>query len=47
MVLVYLFISVLPELKAKGSIWTRAYFVASTGNLSSETIQKYIEEQGG
>ena len=36
-----------PELKAKGSIWTRAYFVASTGNVSSETIQKYIEEQGG
>ena len=36
-----------PELKAKGSIWTRAYFVASTGNISSETIKKYIESQGG
>jgi len=36
-----------PELNIKGSIWTRAYFVASAGNVSSETIQKYIEEQGG
>ena len=36
-----------PELNVKGSIWTRAYFVASAGNVSSETIQKYIDEQGG
>ena len=25
-----------PELNIKGSVWTRAYFVATTGNLSSE-----------
>lgn len=36
-----------PAIKAKGSIWTRAYFVASTGNASSETIKNYIEKQGG
>ena len=36
-----------PELKASDSIWTRSYFVASTGNVSSKTIQNYINEQGG
>lgn len=36
-----------PELKTGGSIWTRSYFVASTGNLSSDTIKQYIENQGG
>ncbi len=34
-----------PHLKKKGSIWTRAYFVSSAGNVSSETIQQYIQEQ--
>lgn len=34
-----------PELKSKGSIWTRAYFVSSAGCVSSETIQKYIDNQ--
>jgi putative transposase len=34
-----------PELNIKGSIWTRAYFVATAGNVSSETIQHYIENQ--
>ena len=34
-----------PHLKKKGSIWTRAYFVSSAGNVSSETIQKYIQKQ--
>jgi putative transposase len=34
-----------PELNVKGSIWTRAYFVGSAGNVSSETIKKYIQEQ--
>lgn len=29
------------------SIWTRSYFVSSAGNVSSETIEKYIEEQIG
>lgn len=36
-----------PELKANGSIWTRSYFVASAGNVSSETIREYIDKQGG
>ena len=35
-----------PELNIKGSVWTRAYFVATAGNVSSETIQHYIEKQG-
>ncbi len=34
-----------PELLKMPSLWTRAYFVASAGNASSETIQKYIENQ--
>lgn len=27
------------------SMWTRSYFVSTAGNVSSETIRKYIEEQ--
>ncbi|WAM34999.1 transposase [Caldicellulosiruptor morganii] len=34
-----------PQYKQKGSVWTRAYFVATAGNVSSETIKKYIEAQ--
>ena len=34
-----------PDLNIKGSVWTRAYFVATAGNVSSETIQHYIENQ--
>jgi putative transposase len=36
-----------PELrsKTKGKLWTRSYFVSTAGNISSETIKKYIEEQ--
>nr|WP_243834250.1 transposase [Halanaerobium saccharolyticum] len=29
----------------KGSVWTRAYFVATAGNVSSGIIQHYIENQ--
>jgi len=36
-----------PELLKLPSLWTRGYFVSTAGNLSSETIRKYIEEQGG
>lgn len=36
-----------PELNIKGSVWTRAYFVSTAGNVSSETIQRYIEQQRG
>lgn len=28
------------------SMWTRAYFVSTAGNVASSTIQKYIEAQG-
>jgi len=27
------------------SMWTRSYFVSTAGNVSSDTIQKYIEMQ--
>ena len=27
------------------SMWTRSYFVSSAGNVSSETIRRYIAEQ--
>jgi putative transposase len=27
------------------SLWTNSYFVSTAGNVSSETIRKYIEEQ--
>lgn len=37
-----------PELVTKlPTLWTRSYFVATAGNVSQETIQKYIEEQKG
>ncbi|MDY6788694.1 MAG: IS200/IS605 family transposase [Candidatus Nanohaloarchaea archaeon] len=29
------------------SLWTRSYFVSSAGNVSSETIEEYIEKQTG
>lgn len=28
------------------TFWSDGYFVCSTGNASTETIQKYIEKQG-
>jgi putative transposase len=34
-----------PELLKLPSLWTRSYFVSTAGNVSSETIQHYIEEQ--
>ncbi|MGC9208578.1 MAG: IS200/IS605 family transposase [Nitrososphaeria archaeon] len=38
-----------PELRkyTGGKLWTRSYFVSTAGNVSSETIRKYIEEQWG
>ncbi|MDD6732201.1 MAG: transposase, partial [Bacteroidales bacterium] len=30
----------------KSSFWTDGYFVSSIGNVSQETIKKYIENQG-
>jgi len=34
-----------PELLKLPSLWTRSYFVSTVGNVSAETIQKYIEAQ--
>ncbi len=36
-----------PELLKLPSLWTRGYFSATAGNVSSETIKKYIESQKG
>ncbi|EEM55740.1 Transposase [Bacillus thuringiensis serovar monterrey BGSC 4AJ1] len=27
------------------SLWTRSYFISTAGNVSSETIQHYVESQ--
>jgi len=35
-----------PDLKKMPSMWTRSYFVSTAGNVSSETVQKYIAAQG-
>lgn len=34
-----------PELRKLPSLWTHSYFVSTAGNVSAETIQKYIEAQ--
>lgn len=34
-----------PELKKKGSIWSRSYFCVTTGSVSTEVIRQYIESQ--
>jgi len=34
-----------PELRTREKLWTRSYFASTAGNVSSETIRKYIEEQ--
>ncbi len=34
-----------PELLKLPSLWTRSYFASTAGNVSSETIQRYIEAQ--
>lgn len=34
-----------PELCKLPSLWTHSYFVSTAGNVSAETIKKYIEEQ--
>jgi putative transposase len=33
------------ELKKMPSLWTRSYFVSTAGNVSSETIKRYVENQ--
>lgn len=34
-----------PHLLKLPSLWTRSYWVSTAGNVSSDTIQRYIEEQ--
>lgn len=34
-----------PHLQHLPSLWTRSYFVSTAGNVSSETIQRYVEQQ--
>jgi len=36
-----------PELKKLPTLWSPSYFVSTAGNVSSDTIQKYIENQRG
>lgn len=33
------------ELSKMPSLWTRSYFVSTAGNVSSEIIKKYVENQ--
>lgn len=33
------------ELKAMPNLWTRSYFVSTAGNVSSETVKQYVENQ--
>ena len=34
-----------PALMRMPSMWTRSYFVSTAGNVSSQTIRRYIEKQ--
>lgn len=34
-----------PNLQHLPSLWTRSYFVSTAGNVSSETIKRYVEQQ--
>lgn len=37
-----------PELKTRlPTLWSRSYYVGSIGNVSEETVNKYIENQKG
>ncbi len=36
-----------PQLKKLPTLWTPSYFVATAGNVSTDTIKKYIENQKG
>jgi putative transposase len=33
------------ELSKMHSLWTRSYFISTAGNVCSETIKKYVENQ--
>jgi putative transposase len=34
-----------PHLMHLPSLWTRSYFLSTAGNVSSETIKQYVENQ--
>ena len=34
-----------PEIKRRGKVWSRSYFCATTGIVSTDTIKRYIENQ--
>ncbi|MDL4842117.1 IS200/IS605 family transposase [Aquibacillus rhizosphaerae] len=34
-----------PHLQHLESLWTRSFFVSTAGNVSSETIKRYVENQ--
>ncbi len=34
-----------PHLRKMPSLWTRSYFVSTAGNVSTETIKRYIADQ--
>jgi putative transposase len=34
-----------PQLRKLPSLWTRSYFASTAGNVSSDTIQRYIAAQ--
>ncbi len=36
-----------PALRKLPSMWTRSFFASTAGNVSQETIQRYIEAQKG
>ena len=36
-----------PQLRRLPSLWTRSYFASTSGNVSQETIRRYIEAQKG
>ena len=33
------------QLEKMPSLWTRSYFVSTAGNVSADTIRRYVEEQ--
>lgn len=34
-----------PKLQRMSSLWTRSYFVSTAGNVSADTIKRYIDTQ--
>ena len=34
-----------PQLRKLPSLWTRSFFLSTAGNVSQETVRKYIERQ--